>query len=292
MRVLIVGAAGMLGTDLCAAPPEGVSIIAADVEDVDITRPERVAAALDRARPNWVINAAAYTAVDRAEDDRAAADAVNHLGPRHLAEQAADRGIAIAHLSTDYVFPGTTRTPYHESDPVAPINAYGESKLRGELAVLSSGAHALVVRTQWLFGRAGRSFPRVMWERASARMPTRVVDDQFGRPTYTRDLAAAIWGLLARNASGMMHVTNGGSAATWYDLAKAVFLRAGAESLLSACSSEEYPTRARRPAYSVLATDRFEALSGPLPDWHEALTRFLDEITIPASPSRRVANDR
>ena len=289
MRVLIVGAAGMLGTDLCAAAPDGVSVIPADIVDVDITRPASVAALLDRERPEWVINAAAYTAVDRAEDDRAAADAVNHLGPRHLAEHAAQRGIAIAHLSTDYVFPGTATTPYHESDAVAPINAYGESKLRGEQAVLSSGAHALVVRTQWLFGRAGKSFPRVMYERASARTPTRVVNDQIGRPTYTRDLAAAIWRLVSMNAAGTIHVTNAGAAATWYDLAREVFSRAGAESLLAACTSEEYPTQARRPAYSVLSTDRFESLSAPLPNWQDALDRFLEEVTISAAPGTREA---
>jgi dTDP-4-dehydrorhamnose reductase len=292
MRVLIVGAAGMLGTDLCASAPGGWDVVAADIGDIDITRPEIVAAALDRIRPAWVINAAAYTAVDRAEDDRDAADAVNHLGPRHLAEEAAQRGIAIAHVSTDYVFPGTASAPYREDDAVAPINAYGESKLRGEEAVRSSGAHALVVRTQWLFGHAGRSFPRVMWERATARTPTRVVDDQIGRPTYTRDLAAAMWRLVVLNASGTLHVTNAGPPATWYELAREVFTRAGAADLLSACSTEDYPTRARRPAYSALETERFETLVAPLPDWRDALRRFLDEVTMPVSPNRPIVDER
>lgn len=292
MRVLIVGAAGMLGTDLCASAPTDVDVVPADIDDIDITRPALVAAALDRIRPAWVINAAAYTAVDRAEDDRDAADAVNHLGPRHLADEAAQRGIAIAHVSTDYVFPGTASAPYREDDSLAPINAYGESKLRGEEAVRSSGAHALVVRTQWLFGRAGRSFPRVMWERATARTPTRVVDDQVGRPTYTRDLAAAIWRLVALNVSGTLHVTNAGPVTTWYELAREVFTRAGGTDLLSACSSDDYPTRARRPRYSALGTERFETLTAPLPDWRDALRRFLGEITTPVSPGRPIVDER
>lgn len=279
MRALILGAAGMLGTDLCAMVPHDVSLVAFDVADVDITDRAQVAAALDDARPDWVINAAAYTAVDRAESEPSVAEAVNALGPRLIADEAARRRIALVHISTDYVFPGTARAPYREDDPTAPVNAYGASKLRGEQAVLASGAHTLVLRTQWLFGRAGRSFPRTMLERASAGVPTRVVDDQLGRPTYTRDFAVATWQLVARGASGIVHVTNGGAATTWYELAGAVFARVGSPLLLAPCSSSDYPTPARRPVYSVLSTDRLEALlSGPLPDWHDALARFLDEI--------------
>jgi len=279
MHVLILGAAGMLGSDLVATAPHGVSLTGVDIADADITDRAQVASALDATRPDWVINAAAYTAVDRAETERAAADAVNAVGPRLISEEAARRKISVAHFSTDYVFAGTSSAPYRETDPVAPLNAYGEGKWLGEEAVRASGARALILRTQWLFGRAGKSFPRTMWERASARMPTRVVDDQRGRPTYTRDLAAATWRLVALRASGTVHVTNGGADATWYDVARKVFARAGAESLLSPCSTADYPTPARRPAYSVLGTDRLEELLGsPLPDWRDALGRFLDEL--------------
>ena len=294
MRVLILGAAGMLGADLRATAPEAASIVAFDIADVDITERAQVASALDDARPDWVINAAAYTAVDRAETERADADAVNVTGPRHIAEEAARRHIAVVHFSTDYVFDGTARTAYRETDPVAPINAYGESKLGGERAVLASGARSLVLRTQWPFGRAGRSFPRTMWDRATTRMATRVVDDQVGRPTYTRDLAMATWRLVASGATGIVHVTNGGDPATWYEVAREVFARAGAESLVSACATADYPTPARRPAYSVLCTDRLEhLLSAPLPDWRDALRRFLDELTAPDAQTRNaVAPDR
>jgi dTDP-4-dehydrorhamnose reductase len=280
MRVLIFGAAGMLGTDLCAAVPRGTSLVALDVVDADITDRARVAAVLRDAHPDWVINAAAYTAVDRAETEHTVAEEVNAVAPGHIAEEAARVGATMVHFSTDYVFPGTATTPYDEKDPVAPVNAYGASKRRGEAAVLASGAHALVLRTQWLFGHAGKSFPRTMWERATAGLPTRVVNDQVGRPTYTRDLAAATWQLVEQGASGIVHATNGGAAATWFDVAHLVFSRVGAEALLSPCGTADYPTPARRPAYSVLATKHLEELlAGPLPDWHDALGRFLDELS-------------
>jgi len=284
VRALIFGAAGMLGTDLCAAAPDGTSVVALDVADADITDRAQVAAALRDARPDWVLNAAAYTAVDRAETDRAAADAVNGLAAGYVAEEAARHGVAMVHFSTDYVFAGTATSPYEESDPVAPINAYGESKRRGEEAVLASGAHVLLLRTQWLFGRAGTSFPRTMWERAIAGLPTRVVNDQVGRPTYARDLASATWQLVERRAAGIVHATNAGAPATWFDVARLVFARAGAASLLSPCATADYPTPARRPAYSALSTKRLDALlPRPLPDWRDALGRFLDELS-PARP--------
>jgi len=279
MRVLILGAAGMLGTDLCATAPSGTSLVARDIADTDITDRAQVASALHDAQPDWVINAAAYTAVDRAETERAVAEAVNGSAPGYIAEESARRGIAVVHFSTDYVFAGTATSPYREGDPVAPVNAYGESKLHGEEAVLASGAHALVLRTQWLFGLAGTSFPRTMWERATAGLPTRVVDDQVGRPTYTCDLAAATWRLVARRASGIVHATNGGTATTWFDVAREVFARVGATGLLSPCATADYPTPARRPMYSALCTKRLEGLlSGALPEWRDALGRFLDEL--------------
>lgn len=284
MRVLIFGAAGMLGTDLRVAAPADVSVVALDSGNVDVTDRIQVASALQDAQPDWVINAAAYTAVDRAESERSVAHAVNAVAPAYIADESARRGIAVVHFSTDYVFAGTATSPYREDDPVAPVNVYGASKLGGEQAVLASGAHALVVRTQWLFGPAGKSFPRTMWERAIARVPTRVVNDQVGRPTYTHDLAVATWQLIDQRASGIVHATNGGPATTWFAVAREIFAWAGVESLLSPCTSADYPTPARRPTYSVLSTERLERLlAAPLPDWRDALGRFLDEL----SPPRR-----
>ena len=290
MRVVIFGAAGMLGVELCAAAPVETTLTALDIGDVDITERASVASVLDDARPAWVINAAAYTAVDRAESDRDAAHAVNAVAPGQMAEECAKRDIALAHFSTDYVFPGTATTPYAEDDGVAPVNAYGESKLLGERAVLHSDARALVLRTQWLFGVAGRSFPRTMWERATKGSATRVVSDQIGRPTYARDLAVATWQLVGKRAAGLLHVTNAGPPATWFEFARAVFVRAGAERLLSPCTTPDYPTPARRPTYSVLDNRRLEtALGHALPDWRDALARFLDELGAP--PRKEMSSD-
>ena len=280
MRALIFGAAGMLGADLCAVAPRGTSVVALDAGDADVTDRAQVAAALRDVRPDWVINAAAYTAVDRDETERSAAEAVNGIAPRYIAEEAARLGVAVVHFSTDYVFDGTATSPYDESDSVAPVNAYGESKRHGEDAVLASAAHALVLRTQWLFGRNGTSFPRTMWERATGGLSTRVVNDQVGRPTYTRDLATATWQLVEQRASGIVHATNAGRAATWFDVARVVFERAGVASLLSPCATTEYPTPARRPRYTMLSTKRLESLlPSRLPDWRDALGRFLDELS-------------
>jgi dTDP-4-dehydrorhamnose reductase len=279
MRVVIFGAAGMLGTDLVATAPAGTSITPLDIGEVDITAGNQVAKTLDSARPDWVINAAAYTAVDRAESELEVADAVNGTAPGRIGVECARRDIRVVHFGTDYVFPGTASEPYGESDPPAPVNAYGRSKLLGERALLDSGAHALILRTQWLFGHAGKSFPRTMWERARAGQHTRVVSDQHGRPTYTRDLADATWRLMDLGCSGIMHVTNGGAAATWFDLARRVFVRAGAEALLSPCSSADYPTSARRPSYSVLSTHLLEhTLSDGLRPWERAVDHFIDEL--------------
>jgi dTDP-4-dehydrorhamnose reductase len=282
MRVLVLGGSGMLGSDLVASTPPGITTTALDRTDVDITDHSALSAALDRTTPDVVINAAAYTAVDHAESDRARANLVNGVAPGLIGQECARREIRVVHYSTDYVFPGTSTVPYAETDDVSPINAYGESKLLGERALLTTGAEALVLRTQWLFGRAGRSFPRTMWERASAGQPTKVVDDQHGRPTYTVDLADATWQLIALGTVGVVHVTNAGPAVTWFELAREVFARAGAPSLLTPCATSDYPTPARRPSYSALSTLRLESLLlRPMPSWRGALDRFLSELMSP-----------
>ncbi len=279
MRVLLLGGSGMLGTDIAASAPEGITVSAPRRPEVDLTQAETITGALDRVAPAWVINAAAYTAVDRAEEERPAADAVNAVAPRMLGAECARRGVRVVHFGTDYVFDGEGRTPYSETDPVKPVNAYGQGKLDGERALIDSGADVLVLRIQWLFGSAGRSFPRTMWERARAGMRTRVVDDQVGRPTSTVDLAAAMWQLVAIDASGLFHAANAGPHASWFDVAREVFHHARADEMLERCSTADYPTPARRPAFSVLDTSRLEkALETPLPDWRISLRRFLTRL--------------
>jgi dTDP-4-dehydrorhamnose reductase len=293
MRVIVLGAGGMLGHDLVATAPEHVRAVALTRADLDITDRTAVAARLRELAPEVIINAAAYTAVDRAESDREATFRVNAEAVGELGSIARTLGSVVVHFSTDYVFDGEARAPYAEDAPANPINVYGASKLAGERALVDSGAEHLLIRTQWLFGLRGRSFPRTMWERATARQPTRVVNDQRGRPTFSPDLARATWVLLERGVRGLLHVANGG-AATWYDVAAQVFRMAGTDSFLEPCSTAEYPTSARRPLSSILDLSRFESLgTEPLPSWQDALGRFLDQLSfktgVPGWPASSAA---
>ena len=275
-RVVIFGARGMLGTDLVDTAPAGAAIHAFGRSEVDVTDSAAIARIIDSVRPDWVLNASAYTQVDRAEADFDRALAVNGTAVGRLGELCASRGTRVVHFSTDYVFRGDATRPYGESDPVDPVNAYGRSKLAGEHALVASGAQALILRTQWLYGRTGRSFPRTMWDRATNGSATRVVADQFGRPTFTVDLAHATWALVRERVTGLYHVANTGDAASWYDVASVVFDAAGASDRLSACTTAEYPTPAVRPAYSVLDTTRLARETGvALPPWRDALHRFI-----------------
>ena len=275
MRVMVLGAGGMLGHDLVATAPPEVTLFAFSRTQLDITHSDAVAATLGDVRPDVVINAAAYTAVDRAESEVAASLRVNGAAVGALGRMARAAGARVIHFSTDYVFDGQATRPYREDSPTDPVNAYGTSKLAGETALRASGPEHLVVRTQWLFGVHGKSFPRTMWERARAGLATRVVRDQTGRPTYAPDLAAAVWTLIRQGACGVLHVANQGEA-TWFDVAAHIFGRVGKPDLLTPCVTADYPTPARRPRYSVLDTTRAEqVLGGPLAAWEDAVDRFL-----------------
>ena len=278
-RVVLLGAGGMLGCDLAAAAPSGTELHAFTHHDVDITDSAALGARIAAVRPEVIINAAGYTAVDRAETETEQAHRVNAVAVGELGRLAARTGARLVHFSSDYVFSGSASRPYRESDPTDPVNVYGATKLAGERALAHGDADWLIVRTQWLFGAHGRSFPRTMWDRARAGgQATRVVSDQRGRPTHTRDLATAVWRLVERGARGVLHVANAGEA-TWFDVAARVLRRAGRPDLLTPCTTADYPTPARRPRYSVLDTTRAEQLvGGPLPPWEEAVDRFLEEI--------------
>lgn len=276
MRVLLFGGSGLLGSDLRASAPADVKIEAPRSAAVDIADPTAVARALDASGADLVVNAAAYTHVDRAESEPDAAHRLNAVAPGHIGRECGRRGIPVVHYSTDYVFGGQGSRPWREEDPVEPLNAYGRSKLAGEVALLESGANALIMRTSWLYGRNGRSFPRTMLERARRREPTHVVEDQVGRPTWTRDLAAITWELVVREATGVVHATASGAPTTWYEIARRVFARAGVPELLSPCGSDEFPAPAARPAWSVLDVERATRLLGRrLPDWEESLTEYI-----------------
>jgi dTDP-4-dehydrorhamnose reductase len=268
----------MLGADLMASAPSGVEVHGRDRASLDITDSRALTAALDLVRPEVVINATGYTAVDRAELAREEAFALNATAVANLGMLCAERGAGVVHFSTDYVFDGSARHAYTEENLGAPLNVYGQSKLAGEQRLLSSGARSLILRTQWLFGVHGASFPRTMWERATRRQPTRVVDDQRGRPTYTVDLARTAWELVVRRLTGIYHVANSGEA-TWYDVARRVFDAAGVPELLSPCTSDEFPRPAKRPPHSILNTTKLEqTLAKALPPWSAALAEFLGQL--------------
>jgi dTDP-4-dehydrorhamnose reductase len=282
VRVLVLGAGGMLAHDLLAEAPADVEVIPRTARDVDVTDRHALSAAIAQVTPDIVINCAAYTDVDGAESHREQAFAVNGDGPGFVAAALAGSDALLVHYGTDYVFDGAGSRPYREDDPCAPIGVYGASKLAGELSIAAQGGRYVILRTQWLYGLHGRSFPRTMWDRATARLATKVVNDQTGRATYTVDLARATWRLLSVDRPAVrgqiLHVANSGSA-TWYQIAQQVFRRAGTPELLTPCPTSDFPRPAKRPVWSVLDTARFEGVVGrPLPRWDDALDRFLDQI--------------
>jgi len=278
MKVLLLGGTGILGTALRATSPQGVAVSAPGHAGLDVTDASAVEAAVAASRPTWILNAAAYTAVDAAESHEAEAMRLNADAPAHLGAAARRHGARVLHVSTDYVFGGVGTRPWREDDPVAPLSVYGRSKLEGERRLQASGAEAVIVRTAWLYGDSGKSFPRTMWERATQGLASRVVADQHGAPTNARDLARWCWALVARDARGVVHASNAGQC-TWADVAERVYAAAGKPGLVTRVTSEEYPVPAPRPRYSVLDGTRLESLLGaPRRAWEPALDEFLADL--------------
>ncbi|HYX83062.1 MAG TPA: dTDP-4-dehydrorhamnose reductase [Gemmatimonadales bacterium] len=277
MRVLLVGAGGLVGTAVQAAAPSTIQVVPLRHADLSIEDAPAVVRAVARERPDWIINCAAYTAVDRAEAEPELAQRVNAVGPANLARAARDVGAHLLHLSSDYVFDGTAGRPYREDDAVAPLSVYGRTKLAGEQAIRESlpDAH-LIVRSQWLFGEGGSNFVATIVRRARERRELQVVNDQHGCPTSSADLATALWNLIAHGAGGTVHCANAG-VATWYDLACAVVATAGLATTVIPCSTADMPRPAHRPAYSALDCSRYATLVGaPLRHWSEALREYAE----------------
>jgi dTDP-4-dehydrorhamnose reductase len=277
MRVLITGAAGMLGADVQAvALAAGHEVVALTRADLDITNLTSAQAAVTAAAPDAVINCAAYTKVDDAEGDgRDSAHLINGAGAGHIAAAAAAAGAWLVHLSTDYVFDGTKTTgPYLESDATAPQSVYGASKLEGELAVaLAAPLSHSIVRSSWLFGNHGLCFPATMLRLAAERGELSVVDDQRGSPTFTPDLAQALLAVASQQLLGVVHVAGGGEC-SWFEFAREIVATAGLRATVTPCTTAEFPRPAPRPAYSVLRSGRSEA--PVLRDWREGLHEYLD----------------
>jgi len=252
----------MLGQEvLSAAGDRGVGLTHADLDVTD------AAAVADALRGATVINCAAYTDVDGAESNPDTARAINGEGARHVAEAAA----RVVYVSTDYVFDGDKRGAYVESDPVNPVSEYGRSKLAGERATLTSSPHSLVVRTSWLFGAGGRNFVDTMLRAGEERSELKVVEDQVGCPTFAGHLAEALVALAEGHEHGFLHVAGSGSC-SWFEFARAIFQRAGVDVDVRPCTSAEFPRPARRPANSVLASERD---APKLPAWQEGLDAYL-----------------
>ncbi|MHA6693980.1 dTDP-4-dehydrorhamnose reductase [Homoserinimonas sp. A520] len=271
MRYLVTGAGGMLGHDLQTVL-DGRSVTALSRADLDVTDLEAVRAA--SAGHDVIINAAAYTKVDDAEEREDLAYAVNATGAGNLATAAAENGATLVQLSTDYVFDGTATTPYAEGSPLGPVSAYGRTKAEGErLAQKLNSGRTHVIRTAWLYGQHGPNFAKTMLRLASERDELTVVSDQVGQPTWTLDLARQIVALLDREApAGIYHGTNSGQG-SWYDFAQAIFTAVGLDAdRVKPTDSSGFVRPAPRPSYSVLGHDAWEAVGlAPMRDWREAL---------------------
>ena len=283
--VWLVGARGMLGQEVAAAlRSRSILHITTDL-DCDITCLDAVRAFAGEHRPDTILNCAAYTAVDRAEDEEEKAFAINATGPRNLGLVASERGATVIHLSTDYVFDGRKTSPYVEDDPLAPQGAYGRSKVAGEAALHETCPSSLVVRTAWLYGTKGPNFVETMLRLFASREEVSVVDDQHGTPTYAPDLAAALVTIVCAEskAFGTYHYTNNGET-TWFRFARRIHDRAratgmlGRDCRLKAITTAEYPTRARRPAWSVLDKSKIARAFGVVPRaWEDALDAYMAE---------------
>lgn len=282
--ILVIGSRGMLGAELLTAA--GARAEGLDLPEFDATDKAVLRATLEERRPATVVNCAAYTNVDGCEDRREEAFRVNGEMPGQLALACKGIGAALIHVSTDFVFDGDTDAPYREGDPVHPLSVYGESKLDGERGVIQAQGDYLICRTAWLYGAGGRSFVTTMLRLAAERDEVRVVADQFGSPTWTRDLAQMILTLVEQGARGIVHTVNAGRA-SWCDLARETFRLAGVRTPVRAIAAAEFARKARTPLRSsVLSTDKFTRITGAAPrPWQEALADFIAEIRAPHAPA-------
>jgi dTDP-4-dehydrorhamnose reductase len=286
-RVLVLGSAGQLGVELVKALSATCKLIALSRHDVDLTAPEALSEAVRAARPQFIVNAAAYTAVDRAEIEPSLARAVNAHAPRILAEESLRLNAWLLHFSTDYVFDGSGLKPWKETDLPNPLNVYGRTKLEGESAVAATGCRNLIFRTSWVYAAHGNNFLRTMLRLAGQRPRLSIVDDQIGAPTSAGELARGVRHVLTKlrdNAatdSGVYHMTCGGST-SWFGFARAIFASFSGQvptPELVPIPTAQYPTPAVRPHNSVLNGDKLERVFGlRLAPWEDALAKVAAEM--------------
>lgn len=285
MKVLITGAGGQIGSALAATAPSADQIAACTHGDLDISDADAVADAVAELGPDLIVNAAAFTAVDLAENEPEAARRINEIGAGHLAESAAARGARMIQLSTDFIFDGNASTPYAPDAEPNPLSVYGRTKLAGERAVLAALPGAVLLRTAWVYAARGRNFVLTMLRLMREGQPVRVVADQIGTPTAAESVASAVWALAAADGTtGIFHWTDAG-VASWYDLAVAVSEEASAMGILDRpvevvpIATAEYPTPAQRPRFSVLDTRSTVAATGLAPrHWRVRLRQVLGDV--------------
>lgn len=289
MKILIVGYKGQLGTELIKILKKGCSELGeipavfdcAEVQPVgidglDITDAQAVEEYLAQARPDVVVNCAAFTNVDGCETQEEAAYLVNAVGPGNLARSCEGIGAKLVHISTDYVFDGSGSRPYTEEDMPSPVSAYGRTKLAGERFVQENCGKYFIIRTAWLYGYTGKNFVRTMLKLGRERGAVTVVNDQLGSPTHANDLAHHILKLAATEKYGVYHCTGKGEC-TWYEFAKEIMAQGKVEATVSPCTSEQFPTPTKRPAYSVLSHEKLDAAVGDeMRYWQDALRSFFE----------------
>lgn len=300
-RILLTGVLGQVGGDLLPLLRNSYDVIPTDLPELDLTDSEAVRRFVKSVRPHWIINPAAFTAVDKSESEPALAHALNAGTPRVLGELAAEMKIPVIHFSTDYVYNGAGTRPWVESDPTGPLGVYGESKLEGDKALAASGAAHLILRTSWVYSSGGKNFLLTILRLAREKGELRIVDDQHGAPTWSRDLARLVVDVMrwaedqsarsgapvaetVRSVQGVYHAVNGGET-TWFGFAEEFLRRVAAArpevklARLVPVASSEYPTPARRPANSRLNCSRLKEVFGfTMPAWQDSAAAVVDEV--------------
>ena len=284
MNILVTGCNGQLGTELqrIAASETQHHWMFTDVDTLDICDKAAVETCFDEQRIDACINCAAYTAVDKAEDEPELATLINTYAPKVLADACLKRDALLIHVSTDYVFGGDANEPYKVDDPINPQSVYGSTKAEGERLIRESGCNYMIVRTAWLYSSVGKNFVKTMLMLGDTKDEINVVADQKGCPTWAHDLAMALVTLLNKNGKNEVHetfhFTNEGQI-TWYDFATAIMELGGKTCKVNPITTDQYPTKAKRPAYSVLDLSKIKAYAGiEIPDWRESLVKCMEEL--------------
>lgn len=279
MKVLVTGVKGQLGYDVVKElEKRGMEAVGVDIEEMDITDAASVDAVIKAANPDAVIHCAAYTAVDAAEDNEEICRKVNAEGPQNIANVCRELDIPMIQISTDYVFEGIGERAWEPEDERKPVSVYGQTKYEGELAVQNTLDKYFIVRIAWVFGINGKNFVKTMLNLGKTRDKLTVVCDQFGSPTYTYDLAKLLVDMVQSDKYGVYHATNEGFC-NWYEFACEIFKQAGVQVEVAPVTSEQYPTKAKRPFNSRMSKDKLEANGfSRLPDWKDALQRYLKEL--------------